>query len=142
VTTATVAAPARSDWRPLVAALASVVLWSSAFVGIRAASRTISPGGLALGRLLIGSLLLGVLLARRGLTRPTRRDLLLLGIAGPLWFGLYNVALNTAEQVVDAGTAAMIINIAPLIIMALAAAFLGAITLACWWAAPWRLWAW
>jgi drug/metabolite transporter (DMT)-like permease len=125
VTTATVAAPARSDWRPLAAALASVVLWSSAFVGIRAATRTISPGGLALGRLLIASVLLGVLLARRGLTRPMRRDLLLLGIAGPLWFGLYNVALNTAEQVVDAGTAAMIINIAPLMVMALAAAFLG-----------------
>lgn len=125
MTTATVAAPARSDWRPLAAALASVVLWSSAFVGIRAATRTISPGGLALGRLLIASLLLGVLLARRGAVRPTRRDLLLLGIAGPLWFGLYNVALNTAEQVVDAGTAAMIINIGPLMVMALAAAFLG-----------------
>jgi drug/metabolite transporter (DMT)-like permease len=113
------------DWRPLAAALLSIVLWSSAFVGIRAATRSISPGALALGRLLIGSLLLGVLLLRRGMIRPTRRDVLLLLIAGPLWFGLYNVALNTAEQVVDAGTAAMVINIAPLMIMALAAAFLG-----------------
>ncbi|HYR99361.1 MAG TPA: DMT family transporter [Gemmatimonadales bacterium] len=112
------------NWRPLVAALVSVCLWSSAFVGIRAATRTISPGSLALGRLLIGSILLGIPLLRRGLTRPARRELALLAIAGLLWFGLYNVALNTAERTVDAGTAAMVINIAPLLIMALAAVFL------------------
>ena len=116
--------PPVRNWRPLVAALVSVVLWSSAFVGIRAATRTISPGSLALGRLLIGSCLLGLLLWRRGTVRPTRRELLLLCIAGPLWFGLYNVALNTAEQMIDAGTAAMVVNIAPLMVMALAAAFL------------------
>ena len=112
------------EWRPLVAALVSVCLWSSAFVGIRAATRTISPGSLALGRLLIGSVLLGALLLRRRAIRPTRRDLGLLGVAGLLWFGLYNVALNTAERAVDAGTAAMVVNIAPLMIMALAAIFL------------------
>ncbi len=116
--------PEPRDWRPLAAALVSVVLWSSAFVGIRAATRTISPGSLALGRLLIGSILLGTLLVRRGAARPTRRELLLLCIAGPLWFALYNVALNTGEQMVDAGTAAMVVNIAPLVVMALAAIFL------------------
>ena len=113
------------DWRPLAAALLSICLWSSAFVGIRAASRTLSPGALALGRLLIGSVLLGVLLLRRGAVRPSRRDLALLLVAGVLWFGLYNVALNTAERAIDAGTAAMVINIAPLVVMGLAAVFLG-----------------
>lgn len=112
------------DWRPLAAALVSVTLWSSAFVGIRAATRTIPPGALALGRLLIGSGLLGILLLRRGALRPTRHDVGLLLVAGLLWFGLYNVALNTAERAVDAGTAAMVVNIAPLLIMALAAVFL------------------
>ena len=112
-------------WQPLAAALVSVTLWSSAFVGIRAAGRGISPGSLALGRLLIGSGLLGALLLRRGALRPTRRDAALLVVAGLLWFGLYNLALNTAERVVDAGTAAMVVNIAPLMIMALAALFLG-----------------
>ncbi|HSD31979.1 MAG TPA: DMT family transporter [Gemmatimonadales bacterium] len=112
------------DWRPLAAALVSVTLWSSAFVGIRAATRTISPGALALGRLTIGSVLLGLLLWRRGVLRPTRRESGLLLVAGLLWFGLYNVALNTSERVVDAGTAAMVVNIAPLMIMALAALFL------------------
>lgn len=112
------------DWRPLAAALVSICLWSSAYVGIRAATRTIAPGALALGRLLIGSALLGALLARRGAIRPTRREVGLLCLAGMLWFGLYNVALNTAERAVDAGTAAMVVNIAPLLIMALAALFL------------------
>lgn len=111
-------------WRPLAAALVSVFLWSSAFIGIRVATRDIAPGALALGRLLIGSLVLGLFLLRRGAIRPTRRELALLGLAGLLWFGLYNVALNTAERVVDAGTAAMVVNIAPLMIMALAAFFL------------------
>jgi drug/metabolite transporter (DMT)-like permease len=113
-----------SDWRPLGAALVSICLWSSAFVGIRAATRTIAPGALALGRLTIGSVLLGLFLARRGALRPSRRELVLLCLAGFLWFGLYNVALNTAERALDAGTAAMVVNIAPLMIMALAALFL------------------
>jgi drug/metabolite transporter (DMT)-like permease len=113
-----------SDCRPLAAALVAIGLWSSAYVGIRAATRTIAPGALALGRLTIGSVLLGMLLARRGAIRPTRSELALLCLAGFLWFGLYNVALNTAERVVDAGTAAMVVNIAPLMIMALAALFL------------------
>ena len=116
--------PKPLDWRPLAAALVSICLWSSAFIGIRVATRSISPGALALGRLLIGSILLGILLLRRGAVHITRRDFGLLFIAGLLWFGLYNVALNTAERVVDAGTAAMVINIAPLIVMALAAMFL------------------
>jgi drug/metabolite transporter (DMT)-like permease len=119
------AADESRDWRPLAAALVAVCLWSSAFVGIRAAGRTISPGALALGRLLIGTGLLGVLVLRRAVVRPSPRDLALLLIAGVLWFGVYNVALNTAERTVDAGTAAMIINIGPLMILALAAVFLG-----------------
>lgn len=113
------------DWRPLAAALLSICLWSSAYVGIRAATRTIAPGALALGRLLIGSVLLGTLLTRRGAIRPTKREVGLLCVAGLLWFGLYNVALNTGERAVDAGTAAMVVNIAPLMIMGLAALFLG-----------------
>jgi drug/metabolite transporter (DMT)-like permease len=44
----------------LVAALVTVVLWASAFVGIRAAGEDLSPGALSLGRLAVGSALLGV----------------------------------------------------------------------------------
>lgn len=36
--------------------------------------------------------------------------------AGVLWFGIYMVALNWGEQHVDAGTAAMVVNIGPILI--------------------------
>src|SRR5437588_3795897 len=111
-------------WLPLLAALVSVVLWASAFIGIRAAGRAFSPGALALGRLLVGSVLLGGLQATRPYVRPTRRELALLLLAGLLWFGVYNVVLNDAERRVDAGTAAMLVLVAPIIIVALAAVFL------------------
>jgi drug/metabolite transporter (DMT)-like permease len=110
--------------RALAAALVSVCLWASAFVGIRAAGRAFSPGALALGRLTLGSVLLGALVLTRGWTRPSRRDVGLLVIAGLTWFGLYNVALNEAERRVDAGTASMLVMIAPVVVLALAAAFL------------------
>jgi len=109
---------------PLLAALTSVVLWAAAFVGIRAAGRFFSPGALALGRLTIGSVLLGALVLSRPVLRPTKRELGLLLIAGLLWFGVYNVVLNDAERRVDAGTAAMLVLIAPIFIIGLAALFL------------------
>ena len=36
------------------------------------------------------------------------------------WFGLYNIALNEAERRVDAGTAAMLVNVGPILIAILA----------------------
>ena len=109
---------------PLLAALVSVVLWSAAFVGIRVAGRSFSPGSLALGRLAVGTVLLGTLAWSRPLVRLSRRELGLLVLAGLLWFGVYNVLLNEAERRVDAGTASMLVLIAPILIIALAAAFL------------------
>ena len=124
MSTPTSSAVRSRPWLPFAAALTSVCLWASAFVGIRAASHSFSPGALALGRLAIGSLLLGVLLVRRGWAHTSRRDFGLLVIAGLTWFGLYNVVLNSAERSVDAGTASMLIMVAPIVVVALAAAFL------------------
>ncbi|MGI8608726.1 MAG: DMT family transporter [Candidatus Dormibacteria bacterium] len=98
------------------AALVSVVLWASAFVGIRAAGRVLSAGPLSLARLMVGSLALGVLVAARREPLPPRRDYRGLLICGLLWFGVYNVLLNQAERLVDAGTAAMLVNIGPVFI--------------------------
>ncbi|MFC0624860.1 DMT family transporter [Kribbella deserti] len=55
---------------------------------------------------------------------PERRDWPLLLVCGLLWFGVYNVALNAAEQRLDAGTAAMLVNIGPLLIALLAGVLL------------------
>ena len=104
----------------LLAALVTVILWASAFVGIRAAGEDLSPGALSLGRLAVGSALLGVfVLLQRG-RLPGRRDWPGIVVCGVLWFGLYNLALNAAEQRVDAGTAAMLVNIGPILIALLA----------------------
>ncbi len=49
-----------------------------------------------------------------------RRGLPGVVICGVLWFGAYNVALNAAERRVDAGTASLLVNVAPLFIAILA----------------------
>ena len=54
-----------------------------------------------------------------------RRDWALVAMIGVLWFGVYNVALNAGEQHVDAGTAAMLIQLAPILIGVLAGLLLG-----------------
>ena len=104
----------------LLAALVTVVLWASAFVGIRAAGEDLSPGALSLARISLGSAILGgfVLARRERLPGPT--DLPLLLVIGVCWFGLYNLALNEAEQRIDAGTASMLVNVGPILIAALA----------------------
>ena len=115
----------RPDLLAISAALITVVLWASAFVGIRAAAADLSPGSIALGRMIVGSLALGVLVATRGLVRPSRRDALRIIAAGVIWYALYNLSLNEAERVVDAGTASMLVNTGPIFIAILAGLFLG-----------------
>jgi drug/metabolite transporter (DMT)-like permease len=108
----------------LGAALLTVVLWASAFVGIRSAGRDLSPGALALGRLLIASIALGTLALTRREGLPSKRDLPGIALCGVLWFGLYSVVLNQAERSVDAGTAAMLVNVGPILIAVLAGVIL------------------
>ena len=124
------AAAAPRGTRAAVAAMAvTVLLWASAFVAIRHVGAQISPGPLTLGRCAVASLVLGVLLLRRHrsapLPRPDRGQWTRLLVCGVLWFGLYNVALNAAEQRVDAGTAAMLVNVGPILIAVLAGLLLG-----------------
>ncbi len=107
--------------RSAVAAVTvTVVLWASAFVGIRAAAPHFSPGSLALGRLLAGAVTLLIVLALRRQGLPPRAAWPGILISGVLWFGLYMVALNWGEQLVDAGTAAMVVNIGPAVMALLA----------------------
>jgi drug/metabolite transporter (DMT)-like permease len=121
---------------PTVAIAVTVVLWASAFVAIRRVGRDLSAGELSLGRLLVGSAVLGALIvfrrARGGPARvragtgwPARGAWPRLVTCGVLWFGLYNVALNSGERHVDAGTAAMLVNIGPILVAVLAGVVLG-----------------
>jgi len=112
-------------WLPVAAASVTLVLWASAFVAIRHLGRDVPPGALSLGRLLVASAALGVLVFRRPRTWPVGRQWLLLVPCGVCWFGVYNVALNESERRIDAGTAALIIQIGVIVVALLATVFLG-----------------
>jgi drug/metabolite transporter (DMT)-like permease len=122
--TPAVSSPPRARATVVAAITTMVAVWASAFVAIRFADRELSAGALALGRLLVGSVALGLLVLARREPLPSRRELGGVVICGLLWFGVYNVALNAAEQRVDAGTAAMLVNIGPILIAILAGALL------------------
>jgi len=128
---ATTPGPAPRVSLPLVAASVTVVLWASAFVGIRAAGQDYSPGAMALGRMLVGALALTFVVSVRAIRRgrlprlPRGRVLVGVLVWGVAWFGLYNLALNTSEQHLDAGTTALLVNLGPVLIAVLAGLLLG-----------------
>ncbi|MEU8947268.1 DMT family transporter [Streptomyces sp. NPDC048489] len=107
------------------AATVTVVLWASAFVSIRSAGAAYSPGALALGRLLAGTVALGALCLVRREGLPPRAAWPGITLSGLLWFGFYMVVLNWGEQQVDAGTAALVVNIGPILIALLGSRLLG-----------------
>jgi drug/metabolite transporter (DMT)-like permease len=111
--------------RTVAAVIVTLLAWASAFVAIRGVGEDFSPGALALGRLLVGTVVLGLLLSRRGWVRPTAPEWRLLVVCGVGWFGIYNLALNAAEQHLDAGTTAMLVNIGPILIAVFAGLLLG-----------------
>ncbi len=109
----------------MIAALGvTVTLWASAFVAIRYAGRALAPGPLALGRLMVAAIALGIVMRVRSEPLPPRRTLGSIAICGVLWLGVYNVALNAAERRIDAGTASLLVNTAPIFLAILAGTIL------------------
>jgi drug/metabolite transporter (DMT)-like permease len=107
--------------RAVLAASVTIVLWASAFVVIRSSGAHLSPGPMALARVAVATLVLTPFVLRGSARRagpllPRGRAILPVVGYGALWFAGYNVALNAAERHVDAGTAALLVNIAPVLI--------------------------
>ncbi len=118
-------ATAPTAWLPLAAVGVTLTFWASAFVAIRHLGDDFSAGSMALGRLAVGAIALGAFaVGRRGLVRPTWRQWRSIAVIGVLWYGVYMVALNEGERTVDAGTAAMLIQVSPVLVAVLAAIFL------------------
>lgn len=117
----------RTTWTVPAAVVVTLLAWASAFVAIRAVGDSFSPGPMALLRLAVGSLALTVGVLVRGLpaARPPRRGLALIALYGTLWFAGYTVVLNAAERHLDAGTAALLVNVGPVLVAAAAGHFLG-----------------
>ena len=124
----TVEAPARSAppaILPILAAATTLLMWASAFVVIRHVAHDVSPGALSVGRLVVAALVVAPLVFRNGWVSPTRREWALLVLCGVGWFGVYNLVLNEGERRIDAGTAALIVQVGPIIVAFLATILLG-----------------
>lgn len=108
--------PSGMDRMAVLAITFTVLSWASAFVAIRAAGPHFSPGAMALGRLLSGAVVLLVIAAVTRAKWPPKQAWPGILVSGVLWFGGYMTILNWGEREVDAGTAAMLVNIGPILI--------------------------
>jgi drug/metabolite transporter (DMT)-like permease len=112
----------RRGW---TAAALTIVLWASAFAGIRVALKSFGVGELSLLRLTIASLTLLAVAPFVGLRLPTGRDLVALAAAALTGMAGYQLLLNTGEQTVNAGTASILVNTGPIFVALLAIRFVG-----------------
>jgi len=103
----------------------TLVLWSSAFAGIKAGLEGYGPGELALLRFGTASLVLGIYALITRMRLPQRRDIPRIALAGLLGITVYHVALNFGEQSVSAGAASLIIAAGPVFTALMAVAVLG-----------------
>jgi drug/metabolite transporter (DMT)-like permease len=108
----------------MVAIAITLLLWASAFVGIRAGLDAYSPTQLSLLRYATASVVL-LLYFYMGRTRlPEKKDLLRIMLTGFVGFTVYNFALNYGELSVTAGAASFIVNSVPIFTTILAVLFL------------------
>ena len=109
--------PASSGQIPLKAYVAlgfALVVWASAFAGIRAGLHSYAPAHLALLRYLIASGVLAVYARFAHFRRPEWKDVPGLVVAGSLGITIYNLALNYGETRVTAGSASLLISSTPI----------------------------
>lgn len=109
----------------VAAALTTVVLWASAFAGIRAALPAYGPWHLAVLRFGVASLVLAGVATLRGLPRVPWGDAPRVLACAALGITTYNLALNYGELTVSAGAASFLVNTAPVFTALLAVPTLG-----------------
>jgi drug/metabolite transporter (DMT)-like permease len=104
----------RFTTRVVLVLSATLVLWASAFAGIRAGLRAYSPGQLAVLRFIVASLVLIVYASIAHFRRPQTRDIPGLILSGIIGITFYNLALNYGETRVSAGAASLLIASVPI----------------------------
>ena len=109
----------------LLALGVTVLIWASAFAGIRAGLEAYTPGHLALLRFLVGSALLVIYALATRMPLPAWRDLPAVVLGGFLGFTVYHTGLAFGQVTVEAGSASLIIASVPVFTAMLAVAFLG-----------------
>jgi drug/metabolite transporter (DMT)-like permease len=105
---------ARFTTRALLSLAAALLLWASAFAGIRAGLRAYSPGQLAVLRFVVASVVLAVYASVAHFRRPEGRDIPGFLLSGIIGISFYNLALNYGETRVTAGAASLLISSVPI----------------------------
>lgn len=108
----------------LLALVTTLVLWASAFAGIRAGLEGYAPGHLVLLRFLVASATLSTYAVLTRMRLPDLRDVPAVFLVGFFGFAFYQIALSYGEQTVSAGVASLIVNTAPLFTALFAVTFL------------------
>ncbi|MFG2142341.1 DMT family transporter [Streptomyces sp. NPDC048650] len=103
----------------------TVFAWASAFPAIRVGLEGFGVAGLSLARLMVASVALAIAAPFLGVRTPRRSDLPMIVLCGLSGMSAYQVLLNWGEVHVPAGTASLLIAVAPVFSVLLAAAFLG-----------------
>jgi drug/metabolite transporter (DMT)-like permease len=111
--------------RAWLALATTLVLWSSAYAGIRVALHAYGPGQLAVLRFMIASAVMVVYASAGRLRRPDLRDVPWLFAAGGAGITFYMLGLNYGEVTVTAGAASLLIASAPIWTALLGMLFLG-----------------
>jgi drug/metabolite transporter (DMT)-like permease len=118
----------RPDTKAVAAAIATLLVWSSAFAGI---SVVVGPGGgfgagqAALLRFLVASATMAVVAIARKQRLPRREDLGRIALSALFGITIYHLAFTFGETRVSAGAAALIIASGPIWTALLAIAALG-----------------
>jgi drug/metabolite transporter (DMT)-like permease len=114
-----------SSRRIRLALAATALLWAAAFPAIKVGLAGYGVAGLSVLRLLVAAVALAVAAPLLGVRVPAARDLPLIALCGAAGMSAYQLLLNWGEVRVPAGTASLLVALAPLFSVLLAAAFLG-----------------
>jgi len=125
----------KRDPKTWIAIAVTLLLWASAFAGIRAGMRLTpaglpgadgyGPGEVALLRFGTASVVLALYALVTRMRLPDVRDLGRISIAGLTGITIYHVALNFGEMTVQAGAASLLIAAGPVFTAMMSSAFLG-----------------
>lgn len=112
------------DARLLIALTVLLVLWASAFAGIRAGLKAYTPGHLVLLRFLVASVTLFVYALLTRMRLPALRDIPNMLFLGFIGITVYQIGLTYGEQSVSAGASSLLVATVPCFTTILAAIFL------------------
>lgn len=103
----------------------TIVLWASAFVGIRIGLTHYTPGALALLRFIVASVCMFLIYPQNAnQIKIPLKDRVFLLVLGMIGIGIYNICLNYGELTVSAGAASFVIGLMPMLTFMFSVLFL------------------